>query len=219
MAPTKTKAMNTTKAIIDFSGYTAAELGPIAHNIHGKLTTNAASFPSLPLTLVAFLAQITAYDAALVARASNASTDVLAFNEAREVLVSTLDSLGNQVNTVAKGDPILVDQSGFPFYETNHTVNTSPPAAPTDLRLKHGEVGGVVIVRYKPDRNNSTNEVQCNSGDPNLEANWLQRGIFKGGRADITGCPPGAVIWFRVRTVGVKGVMGAWSDPAQIRVL
>jgi hypothetical protein len=27
------------------------------------------------------------------------------------------------------------------------------------------------------------------------------------------------VVWVRVRTVGLRGVMGAWSDPAQLRVL
>ena len=219
MAPTKTKSMNTTKATIDFSGYTAVELGPIAHTIHGKLTTNAASFTNPPLSLATFLTQITTYDEALFARASNAKADILAFNEAREVLETSLGWLGNHVNTVAKGDPILVEESGFPSYETNRPPNTSPPAAPTDLRLRHGEVSGTIIARYKPDRPGTTNELQCNSADPNVEANWLQRGIYQGGRAEITGCPPGAVIWVRVRTVGLKGVMGAWSDPAQIRVL
>ena len=28
----------------------------------------------------------------------------------------------------------------------------------------------------------------------------------------------GTLVWVRVRTVGLKGVMGAWSDPGQIRV-
>jgi hypothetical protein len=29
----------------------------------------------------------------------------------------------------------------------------------------------------------------------------------------------GTVIWVRVRTVGLKGVMGAWSDPAKLMVV
>jgi hypothetical protein len=28
-----------------------------------------------------------------------------------------------------------------------------------------------------------------------------------------------AIIWVRVRTVGLKGVMGAWSDPAKLMVV
>ena len=46
VAANKTKAMSTIKAIIDFSGYSAAELGPIAHTIHDKMVANAATFPS-----------------------------------------------------------------------------------------------------------------------------------------------------------------------------
>jgi hypothetical protein len=219
VATTKPKHMNTTKAIIDFSDYTAAELGPIAHAIQGNMTTNAATFTTPPLTMAAFLTQITTYDQKLVARASKATSDVLAFNEARTILESTLGSMGNYVNTVAKGDAMIVDKSGFPFYDTARPANPGPPAAPTDLRLKHGDVSGTIIARYKPDRQGSTNELQCNSGDPNHEADWSQRGIYQGGRAEITGCPPGGILWVRVRTVGLKGVMGAWSDPAQIRVI
>jgi hypothetical protein len=31
----------------------------------------------------------------------------------------------------------------------------------------------------------------------------------------LSSCP----VWIRVRTCGLQGVMGAWSDPAQIRVV
>jgi hypothetical protein len=35
----------------------------------------------------------------------------------------------------------------------------------------------------------------------------------------ISGITPGTVLWIRVRTAGLKGVMGAWSDPAKIMVV
>ena len=43
--------------------------------------------------------------------------------------------------------------------------------------------------------------------------------LFGGGKATIGSLTPGALVWLRVRTCGLKGVMGAWSDPAQIRVV
>jgi hypothetical protein len=52
-----------------------------------------------------------------------------------------------------------------------------------------------------------------------VEANWHTKGMFQGGRAEMSGFTPGVIVWVRVRTVGLKGVMGAWSDPAQIRVM
>jgi hypothetical protein len=30
---------------------------------------------------------------------------------------------------------------------------------------------------------------------------------------------PGTIIWVRARTCGLKGVMGAWSDPAKLMVV
>ena len=219
LAPSTRKTMNNTKAIIDFSGYTATELGPIAHNIHDKMTANAAAFAAPTVPMATLQTQITAYDTKLIARASNAKTDIIAFNEARDTLEETLGVLGNYVNGIAKGDSVLVDKSGFPSYTTARTPDLSPPAAPTDLRLRQGDLSGSIVARYKPDRPSSTNEVQVSTGDPNNEASWATKGIFQGGRAELDGFTPGGLLWVRVRTVGLKGVMGAWSDPAQIRVL
>ena len=50
--PTRPKSMNT-KAIIDFSGYPAAELGPVTHNIHDKITANVATFATPAITMAA----------------------------------------------------------------------------------------------------------------------------------------------------------------------
>jgi hypothetical protein len=47
----------------------------------------------------------------------------------------------------------------------------------------------------------------------------LHAGIFTGGKATTGGITPGSAVWFRVRTAGLKGVMGAWSDPAKIMVV
>ena len=75
------------------------------------------------------------------------------------------------------------------------------------------------MVRYRPDRQHSINEVQTNTGDPNSEGDWKPAGLFSGGKANLGGFTPGATIWVRVRTVGLKGVLGAWSDPAKIMVV
>lgn len=218
-AANKPKHMSNTKAIIDFSGYSAAELGPIAQTIHDQMDANAATFASPPVTMTALQTLVTTYDQKLVARASRATVDILAFNEARAELEDALAVLGNYVNGVAKGDPMIVEKSGFPSYDTSKTVDTSPPEAPSDLRLRHGDLSGTIIARYRPDRHPNTNEVQTNTGDPNTEADWHPKGMFQGGRAELSGLTPGVVVWVRVRTVGLRGVMGAWSDPAQIRVL
>lgn len=216
---TKRKTMSTTKATIDFSTFTEAALSPAAQAIHDTIAANAATFPALPVTLVALQGLITTYDQKLAAKASGAKADTVAFHEAREDLEEALGTPGNYVNGVAKGSPVIVSKSGFPSYETGNPPNTAPPAAPTNVRLEALEVEGSFKARFKPDRTPSANEVQVNLGDPNDEAAWKPRGIFLGGRAELEGFPPGTVVWFRVRTAGLKGVMGAWSDPAKVRVL
>lgn len=208
-----------TKAIIDFTRYTAPELSPVAQTIHDKMTLNAVTFATPPVTMAALQTLITTYDAKLVAKNSGAKADTLAFNDAREELEDKLSTLGGYVNVVADGDPVVVEKSGFPSYVTGHTIDPSAPQAPTNLKLRLGGLSGAIVARYKPDRPQSTNEVQINTGDPNDEAAWQTKGIFQGGRAELEGLTPGAVVWVRVRTVGIKGVMGAWSDPAQIRVV
>jgi hypothetical protein len=182
--------MNTTKAIIDFSGYSATELGPLAQVIHTQMTANAATFPSPIVTLAALQILINTYDQKLVARASRASADVLAFNTAREALEEAPGALGNDVNGIAKGDPTIVSKSGFPSYETARPADPSPPDAPSDLRLRHGELSGSILIRYKPKRQPSTNEVQVNLADPNTEAGWVPKGMFQGGKAEIAGLTP-----------------------------
>ena len=48
-------------------------------------------------------------------------------------------------------------------------------------------------------------------------ASFSRRTFLRGlGGARVT---PGALVWIRVRTCGLKGVMGAWRDPAQVRVV
>ena len=113
---------------------------------------------------------------------------------------------------------MLVEKSGFPRYDTTHTVDPNPPAAPENLRLRQGDLSGTLVARYRPERERSMNEVQTNLGDPNTAADWHPAGMFSGGKATLGGFTPGANVWVRVRTCGLKGVMGAWSDPAKLMV-
>lgn len=104
------------------------------------------------------------------------------------------------------------------FGQDNRQI-TSPPAAPADLRLRHGELSGTIVARYKPSRSPGMNELQTSTGAPNDPASWHTAGMYPSGKAQLTDLTPGELVWVRARTTGLKGVMGAWSDPAQIRVV
>ncbi len=211
--------MSTVKAITDFSRYLAADLAPAAGRIHAKMSENAAIFPAPPMAMAAFGALVEDYKAKYAARQGRATADVLAFKIARKALAAALCRLGAYVNTVAEGDPAVVERSGFPSYSTARTPDLSAPTAPLNLRLKHAGPIGSIVARYKAARRPSMNEVQVCMGDPNDESQWRTVGIFQGQKVTLTGLTPGAIVWVRVRTAGLRGKMGNWSDPAEIRVL
>ena len=206
------------KAIIDFSGYTGPELLPVSRAIHDAMVLAAATFSAPPTPMPAFKTLTDDFEEKLTAKTSGAFADTIAFNIARDALEEALRGLGNYVNTVAKGDPGIVAASGFPTYETTRPVNYAPPAAPQNVVLRQGDVSGSALFRYRPERQPSMNEVQTCTSDPNIETNWKTAGLFSGGKANLNGFAPGTTVWVRVRTAGIKGVMGAWSDPAKIMV-
>ena len=152
-------------------------------------------------------------------KSSRASADFLAFEVARLNLESALGDDGAYVNIVAKGDAMIVSKSGYPSYETKFSPDYSAPGAPTGVVLRHGTVSGTIVCRFRPERRRMPNEIWTASGDPNAEANWKLAGIFSRGKATLTNLEPGSTVWVRVRTIGLDGIEGAWSDPAKIMVV
>ncbi len=211
--------MSKTKAVIDFTDYTSSDLAALSRVIHERFVQHADDFTMPPVTVEALGALVEDYAEKLVARQTRAAADVLALKQARTALEQALRVLGSYINGLARGSANIVEKSGFPSFETARTRDFSPPSAPDELRLRHLTKSGEVLARYRPARRHSMNEVQITTGAPSDDSAWQTHGYFPGGRAELTRLPPGVVIWVRVRTVGLRGVMGAWSDPAQIRVL
>jgi len=206
------------KAVINFRSYRESDFLPVAKHIHHQLSENAATFPGLPVTLGDLQVLVSDYATKLLAKTDGSKVDRLAFTVAQHALRGALALLGNHVNTVAKGSAVIVEKSGFPSFQAGRRPLRGLPAAPAKLVLKHGTLSTTVLARYKPDRSPSTNELQINLTDPTSESDWRQQGIYLGGKALITNLSPGTQLWVRVRTVGKKGKMGAWSDPAMIWV-
>jgi hypothetical protein len=206
------------KARVNFSGAADGDLSGPAHNIHTMMTTNAATFATPPVTLVNFLAIIDAWDTALEQSQPGGRDRITAKNNARAALEDALRKLGGYVNTIANGDEAIIEQSGFPSYDTTHPAGGPVTFVPQNLRLERTAVSGGVTAKWDGDGTRAIYELQTNTGDPNAPANWSYKGSFSGGRADLNGMTPGATLWVRVRKIGTGGETGGWSDPASIMV-
>ncbi len=206
------------KAVVDVSGYLDSELSSPAKKIHDMTTTNAATFPNLPITMVQFNADIVDWDKKLGDALKGGTDRTTLKTEARAKLEDDFFQIGTYVNLIAKGDKAIIDLSGCDSYSTarvqsSGTVNF----VPGNVRWEHGNVSAVCVLRWKGDGKGSTYEVQTCTADPAVEANWSYRGSFTGGRAELNGFTPGAIAWGRTRKIGTGGNVGGWSDPAQIR--
>jgi hypothetical protein len=207
------------KARVDYSKDPDGALSGPSHNIHDKLVLNGATFPALPITVAAFLALVTNWDTTLGEAGKGGSDRTTLKNNARAALESALFKLGTYVNLVADGNKATIDLSGFESYNTSHTSSGGGVTfIPQNVRWEDGTAAGAANLRWKGDGKGSLYEVQTCTADPTVEANWTYRGSFSGGRADLSGFTPGAIIWGRVRKIGTGGEVGGWSDPAQIRV-
>ncbi len=207
------------RARIYFDEMPSIEMEALARIIHKNLSAHPALFPQPPVSMADFLAQIDDFKAKILARVDGGTTAVNALRTAHEGMADRLRQLGTYVNTRAMGKLAETQKSGFPIYATRRPPDYSPPPAPQDLVLRHGKLSSTIKVRHRPARRRSVNEVQVCLGNPDHEENWTHACYATGGNAELENLPPGAIVWVRVRTNGLKGVFGPWSDPAQIRVL
>jgi hypothetical protein len=207
------------KARVNFSGEADGNLSGPAHNIHTKMVANVATFASPPVAMPAFSDIIDAWDLALEQAQGGGIDRTTAKNNARDALEDALRKLGGYVNTIADGDLAKIELSGFPSYDTSHPQTGGGVAfVPQNLRLERTPVSGGVIAKWQGDGSRAVYELQTNTSDPNVAANWSYKGSFTGGRADLSGLTPATTLWVRVRKIGTKGETGGWSDPASIMV-
>src|SRR5450432_982625 len=207
------------KARTDYTKVSDGGLVGPSRAVYQGITNNAATFPMLPITMVAFLALIADYDDKLGKSMPGGEDRTTLKNNARTALVKALGMLATYVNLVALGDKAIIDLSGFDSYSTERSPSGDVTFIPTNVHWQDGIVSGDAVLRWQGDGKGSTYEVQSCTGDPTIEANWTYRGSFTGGRAELSGFTPGTIIWGRVRKIGTGGEVGGWGDPAQKRVM
>jgi hypothetical protein len=121
------------KALIDFSDYKEDEIDTAARLIQTEMTTNAATYPSPPVTILTLKSQIDTYE--LVLEKPVYATRTADLGAARTLLNTTLRNNGIYVNTVADGDLVILGQSGYPVSKLPSPVGDLP--APVSVIIKN----------------------------------------------------------------------------------
>jgi hypothetical protein len=136
---------------------------------------------------------------------------------ARQTVQADLQKLAFYVQLVANGDATLLATTGFDVKQPPvRSLVAVPLGAPTEFRLKLGEVSGMLVATARRLPGAGSYEVQLATADPTVETNWSSAGIFVHcKRIELTGLTPGKVYSVRLRGIGVAGT-GAWAPAASL---
>ena len=135
--------MRKLKAIISYEKYKDLEIADIATHIILSMTNNPA-FPAPPVPIKNIQTALTAYNEALKKSYEGSKADTATKNLKRKEMQAFLSTLGNYVNTVADGDTVMLDNSGFPISKNPEAVGVLP--APAYLHITDSGVKGQLTV-------------------------------------------------------------------------
>jgi hypothetical protein len=194
----------------DLSPEAAAELGDtVVANMTGVALWSAfaALITALPATVQAVRDAMT-----MTGPAATATVQVKT-----AVLAAALGAIADKANkTTGVTEPDLAG-TGMPLVK-ERTATTDVPPAPTNLRLRHGNMPNTVDGTCDPIPGGN---IRSYEGQSTLDANagpWSDIIVFPNSRSlHFTGLTRGKDTWFRVRARNIIGA-GPWSDPATIMV-
>lgn len=137
----------------------------------------------------------------------------------REQAEAMLKQIGTYVNFKVAGNLAAMESSGFEISKEPAPKTTLVPAAPQDLKLRHGDVQHSIIASCKKPAGEVSFETQICVGDYTVESNW-KPGAFTTvcKRIELLNLIAGTVYTVRVRAINKNGP-GLWSDVASLMAM
>jgi hypothetical protein len=177
-------------------------------------------WPATVPTLAQIQTDLAAFQSEFNATMAGDKTRIEARKNTRIKVANDLSLLGFNVQMVAQGNTTLLESSGFPVRQkVIRTQSPLPPGAPAGLTLSRGPVSGSVIVRASRVPEAGSYDLQLTAGDPTVEANWTDAGVFKNcRRIELQGLTLYKTYSVRMRALGAAGY-GEWSTPTSIVVM
>jgi hypothetical protein len=126
-------------------------------------------------------------------------------------LRGSFSMLGDYVQNASAGDAMKIESAGMNVRAEGAPVTMTQVL---DLAVTEGDRMGTLDTMWSPVHGARSYEIQTTTGDPLVEANWAFKKSSSKSRATRDGLTSGSKVWVRVRAVGTKENIGAYSDPA-----
>ena len=197
-----------------YSDLTSAEGVDLGNKV-GPNMTGKPIWAGLAALLTQLPLDIKAVTDAMAATGPGAATQLAAADDALSLTLGNIADAANKTPNVTDAD---LAGTGLPQVKQRERL-TEPPAAPQDLRVRHGQMPGTVDGTVDPIPGGN---IRSYEGQWTLDANngpWSETLTFPNSRAlSFTGLARGKDTWFRIRARNTIGA-GPWSDPATIMVI
>lgn len=199
----------------DFQSLRQDELATYAENIITRCAGNPA-YSQIETLIGELQVAVKTYNEALVA-ARNRGLDTLALRrQSRAVLLGILNRIAHILEFHAP-DEVYVINAGMKPVSKRQMRTTELPSPQAVQVLPTGNRGEVSLLVSVP----TPAQVQTNAVEysPDHGASWQNGTYTKRNRVLLTGLPSGQELLFRVRSIGTRGRVSAWSEAVSQFVL
>ncbi|MEI6055045.1 MAG: hypothetical protein WCR55_03215 [Lentisphaerota bacterium] len=189
------------RALINYSRVKDNDLQELVQGIISQLTKNT-NYPNPDPALSVLQASLKAFNDALVKCQHGTKEDTAVKNEKRIALEANLTTLGNYVNSVAKGNTAMLDSSGLPLSKLPQPVGFIP--APENFKVTDGENPGEIYFEMKKNKQSTGNIIAyaLSPAPENIE-DWHQK-TFTAATGWIGGLESGKKYAFKAAHASAK---------------
>jgi len=205
------------KVSLKFATLPKGELGNFGKTILAELY-DQSDFANPPVLAVDLQAGITAYENSIVAAANGGKLERAEMKECRKALLAMLKELAYFVQLKCKDSMVILLSSGFEAQSRNRTPASLAKGMIARIAQTHSTVA---LVTAKVDRGARSYEVQAAEIDDDGVLGPYGMPVIRTSsrKIPVEGLTPGKQYVFRVRSIGGKGEISAWSDPVAQRVV